>query len=498
VRGELHRIHRQRWRVRVRSSAEAFDARKLLREDFDQIFQRAFVEAFDALVGPEQVLHIERLELELSVRSIAEVAAVLPEVVRREVTRLVAQLSAFERSSSAPPRQQLADGVRLTDVISSRREALRTYLRTGNVAWFDAAGQGDGPKDWLVSMPDQEIATLLAVPDLTSPAVTFRLLQLLPESSWRPLLRAFVARACGARGAPPAIAVPEGTSSTLADTLLATLDDVVASPALTRYPRLRLIAALVAAWARGAALSRGEILAELAGSGVAETSLLHQLPARLHDGFDAGGTANRARTAIPERSATFSASPAAPLATAGSARAQASEPSSIVAHHAGLVLLQPFLRRLLERSGLCAVGVGPAALEPSALPRAAALLSYVATGEHELPEHELSLVKALLGMALDDPLQIAAGLLSASECEQADALLHAVIDHWSALKKTSVNGLRASFLMRRGLLRELPQGLELRVEPTGYDLLLKQLPWGMSLVKLPWMQRPIFVEWPTA
>ena len=76
-----------------------------------------------------------------------------------------------------------------------------------------------------------------------------------------------------------------------------------------------------------------------------------------------------------------------------------------------------------------------------------------------------------------------------------EALLAAVIGHWSALKNTSVPGLRTAFVERPGLLRAIEGGWRLNVERQPHDILLERLPWSISLVRLPWMDRPLFVEW---
>ncbi len=71
----------------------------------------------------------------------------------------------------------------------------------------------------------------------------------------------------------------------------------------------------------------------------------------------------------------------------------------------------------------------------------------------------------------------------------------AVVEHWPALGKTSVDGLRLSFLQRAGLLYPAPDGWLLRPQCEGFDLLLDRLPWGIAIVRLPWMRRPLHVEW---
>lgn len=163
--------------------------------------------------------------------------------------------------------------------------------------------------------------------------------------------------------------------------------------------------------------------------------------------------------------------------------------------HAGLVLLHPFLSRFFESTGVREEG--QAELDPALLPRAAALLHLLASGEEEPYELELGFIKILLGLRPGEPLPVAGGLLRESDREEAEALLQAVIGHWSVLKKTSVHGLRQSFLQRNGLLREQDHGFLLQVEPESFDVLLGHLPWGIGTVKLPWMTKPIFTDWPT-
>jgi len=86
--------------------------------------------------------------------------------------------------------------------------------------------------------------------------------------------------------------------------------------------------------------------------------------------------------------------------------------------------------------------------------------------------------------------------LTAAEEEEASALLNAVVGHWDALRDTSADGLRASFLARAGKLSERSDGdFLLQVEAQSFDILLERLPWSISIVKLPWMARQLWGEW---
>jgi hypothetical protein len=97
----------------------------------------------------------------------------------------------------------------------------------------------------------------------------------------------------------------------------------------------------------------------------------------------------------------------------------------------------------------------------------------------------------------EDPLSVAEGLLNDEDRAEGDALLAAVVEHWAALGKTRIDGLRGSFLRRRGLLRTGDRGWQLRMESESFDVLLGRLPWAVGVVKLPWMPTPMFIDWPT-
>ena len=86
--------------------------------------------------------------------------------------------------------------------------------------------------------------------------------------------------------------------------------------------------------------------------------------------------------------------------------------------------------------------------------------------------------------------------LTDDEREEADALLEAVIRHWEVLRNTSGDGLRGTFLLRRGKVSLRDDGdWLLQVEAQSFDILLDRLPWGISMIKLPWMEKMLWVEW---
>ncbi len=163
-------------------------------------------------------------------------------------------------------------------------------------------------------------------------------------------------------------------------------------------------------------------------------------------------------------------------------------------NNAGLVIIYPFLRSLFETVGLL-----KSANHQLEIDRAApVVLQYILQGVHEVAEHDLPLNKILCGLA---PATFVPCRMELSRgCIQAcDELLTAVIGHWGALKGMSVEGLRQTFLQRKGRLQQSAMGWRLYVEPKGVDVLLSSLPWDMdvSTIKLPWMDDCLVVEWGT-
>lgn len=155
---------------------------------------------------------------------------------------------------------------------------------------------------------------------------------------------------------------------------------------------------------------------------------------------------------------------------------------------AGAVLLHPFLPQLFETLGIAR---DDKLLQPE---RALGLLHYLATGQRFAPEYDLLLPKLLCNLPFDVPVHSRVELTMAEE-QEADALVAAVIRHWDALGDTSIDGLRGSFLVRRGKLSRRGGEDVLQVEARSFDILLDRLPWGIGLIQLPWMEKILWVEW---
>jgi hypothetical protein len=163
----------------------------------------------------------------------------------------------------------------------------------------------------------------------------------------------------------------------------------------------------------------------------------------------------------------------------------------IAVSDAGLVLLHPFLAPLFEACGLASAGrfTGTDAQQ-----RAVQLTGWLANGTTVASEPALVMAKLLCGWPLDEPLPRESEVSDADRAE-ADAMMRAVIGHWSALGKASPEALRETFLARPGRLRDGEDAWRLEVERRGPDVLLERLPWAIGSVRLPWMAHPLLVDW---
>jgi hypothetical protein len=164
---------------------------------------------------------------------------------------------------------------------------------------------------------------------------------------------------------------------------------------------------------------------------------------------------------------------------------------SLYVQNAGLVLFHPYLSRFFENLEIANNG----RFENDSLRvRAAVLLQRLASRKPNPPEYLLPLNKILCGLHADAPVPCDIHLTD-QEIKTCDKLLETVVEHWAALKTTSIEGLRKSFVQREGILEREDRNWRLRVERKSFDLLLEKLPWSLSMIRLSWMKSLLLVEW---
>lgn len=159
--------------------------------------------------------------------------------------------------------------------------------------------------------------------------------------------------------------------------------------------------------------------------------------------------------------------------------------------NAGLVILHPFLQTIFTALHY----TDESNFIDAAIQRKAVLLTqYIVTEKTEIPEQYLVLNKILCGYPISGPVENNLEI-SLSEQQEVNDLLQSVIQYWTALKTTSIAGLRNSFLQRNGKLTEYEDYWLLQAEQQSYDVLMNYLPWGIGIIKLPWMQKRLVVGW---
>jgi hypothetical protein len=184
-------------------------------------------------------------------------------------------------------------------------------------------------------------------------------------------------------------------------------------------------------------------------------------------------------------------------APAGSPRKRASQKSrreadedAIYLPGAGAILVHPFLTQLFRERGLLE---GRAFRGLEARNRAVQLIGFLTFGRLDVEEYELVLAKALCGVELEEPLEPAP--LADDDIAACEALLRAVLTHWTALRSGSPQWLREQFFLREGKLQRVDSGWLLTIERHAQDVLLARLPWGCGVVEPPWLGGRIFVHW---
>lgn len=163
-------------------------------------------------------------------------------------------------------------------------------------------------------------------------------------------------------------------------------------------------------------------------------------------------------------------------------------PHTVYIANAGLMILAPFLPDFFNRCRLLRNN----RLQDS--DKAVALLRYLVYGDTDYREYDVFLEKLLCGRPPGETLHVLTRLPKRDR-QKADELLTDVIGHWSALKNTTVDGLREGFLQRAGKLERRYDAWHLHPEQKAHDVLLKLLPWSFGHIRFSWMHTLVKTEW---
>ena len=449
-----HRLRRLRWQARAATAGAALDIRRLLCSQtglVEQLLDRELA----SMDVPGRVVHLRRLDLQLRAASVESLANDLDHALEFSLRRAL--------DEAAPGRDTLQARNAGTPMKTHARALLIDYLLDGRIPW---PWQHLSSQQCLAAMRE----AALALAGETDPSAAFADAdgdaRIVAFRRWLTLLPAARRAALRRRQRP---AVPDAQAAALAP--IETAMNQGSSP-----PDLQ---ALWLAWPTGP------------GDG------------RWYEGL--ARWLSRTLSGLQQQAGTDSAAAALKglLSTLPRCDASAVDDSESVLDgqwrmvpNAGLVLLHPYIPRLFDAVGLLADATsGP--LPAERVPRAMALLYWLASNHDGAHELDLPLIKLLIGLPPDLPLPFDTPPAAQDDRQEATALLDAVRDHWPALKGSSSDTLRTAFLQRPGLLRRQDSEWCLRLQRESFDLLLATLPWGLQWVKLPWMPEPLEVAWPT-
>lgn len=166
-----------------------------------------------------------------------------------------------------------------------------------------------------------------------------------------------------------------------------------------------------------------------------------------------------------------------------------SEFKTIYVQNAGLILLHPFLKQVLKSCDL--LDENNIILNKEL---AAHLLHYAATKRENDYEHTMLFEKFLCGIPLQQSIQREIKIEEKHK-QNVEEMLQAVVQHWSALRNTSIDILRSEFLQREGKLDCTESNPKLTIERKTQDLLLEKIPWNINIVKIPWIEKLIYTQW---
>jgi hypothetical protein len=159
--------------------------------------------------------------------------------------------------------------------------------------------------------------------------------------------------------------------------------------------------------------------------------------------------------------------------------------------NSGLILFWPFYGRFFNALGM----VGREGMKGDAIrERAIQLLQYIATGNTEFEEWDLTLNKILCGASPDFPVAPKIDL-SEEEEELCNKLMLGSIYNWEKMRGSRMETFRETFVRREGRLYQKENRWELIVDKKAYDVLLDTLPWNISMINLSWMNTRITVQW---
>lgn len=168
-----------------------------------------------------------------------------------------------------------------------------------------------------------------------------------------------------------------------------------------------------------------------------------------------------------------------------------SEQEGVPVTNAGLILLHPFFHTYFSRLQLLEKGQF---INEGARQKAIRLLQLLVDGQTGHPEQELLLNRVLCNCAPEVPLDSDI-VITDAERDLAAQLVRAAIAQWEKMNKSSLEGFRASFLKRDGIIWQTDEAWFLKVTTRSYDIIMQTLPWSVQMFKPAWNNKILYTEW---
>ncbi|GBO53444.1 hypothetical protein APA_1351 [Pseudanabaena sp. lw0831] len=502
--------------------------RKNLRDRWQDTLIPVFESTFDEIAGSDRIIHIPKLELHIKVNSEQELLDILPELIQQQLQE---QLRSLDLTTiPLTTISQSGEVLRETTAQQNQFEILMHYLQTGSLPWqASSASASEIAVDLKETCSNQRSQLINYLSNRAETAAFyFRLLQLLTRSQALAIIDPLLDR----------------LSTEWKITIIEVMGFVSESTQIQlNHPRRsQLVAAILSRVSseqipsNGFSMSLDRILTQ---AGIDRQVLVDALPSVTATLFQTQTNFDRPR---PDPNLSAVENPEINFLNDEALRSRLSnefnhpelnldstnlleeedldnqdrkfetdfsdeavnpvvdfteqnDRFSLFVNYAGLVLIHPFISPLFEATGI--KKTNSHAIADTQMPRAAALLHFLARGQEEIYEYELGLIKILLGLEPETPLLVGVGVLQECDREEAETVLQSTINYWSVLGNTSTDGIRSSFLQRSGLLRRTEDSWSLNVEHQSFDMLLEHLPWTISIVKLSWMKYPLYTEWQT-
>ncbi|SHF18406.1 hypothetical protein SAMN05443144_10656 [Fodinibius roseus] len=462
----------------------------------------ALSEICDKLTENQEQLFLNRLELDLGVIPEDELEQVLVsklvDTFEEQIKELILNSDIDSGMASLTGKKEQGED----STSRSRVDVLMHYFRRGTIPWW-CPYPGTDIRGWIEEQFSEDARSFLSAieRELGSPAVRGRVIRHFSDAQFR---RLFEARQLTEvfrfyESVRQAVRSEPGQTSrswktirnVFLDALLERVGGTGSSPStpsssgsqpLSDAQKKRVVAGAVYLLVEEQGLSR-KIIDAIISDGPPGISLFSDDEwERAFDEFDSSSGSRPADT-------TKDPPPKADIPSGPTGAKE--EDQFIEIQNAGLVLVWPYLNKLFEHLDFVEEG---AFVSDPATHRAVHLLHFIAAGHEEGEEHKWPLNKLLCGLEPEGlvPEDIE---LSDREKEEAVAMVKSTIDHWKALKNTSVGGFRETFLQRQGILRSDPHGWKVEIERITYDILLDKLPWPISVINLPWNEEVIHVQW---